>query len=113
MCQRSQFQRQFYNKDWRHGDVVPVKGTTCEAFATFLDMIYKKEEIEWDLEKKTIVCLFETLKLAEKYQVEAIADIINRRINSFQVTRKNVLALAAIAEHYNVFGQVCTCDVDI
>ena len=70
-------------------------------------MIYKKEESDWVLEKKTIVCLFETLKLAEKYQVEAIADIINKKIISFQVTRGNVLALAAIAEYYNDFGQVC------
>ena len=99
------FRANFFGLLKMTGEVMVVKETTEEAFATLVNFIYCPGGKEaFSLKHTTSLAeLCDIIEISERYQVQDLVQIAKDAILAFEITRKNVIASATIAKKYNVF----------
>ena len=99
------FRANFFGLMKMNGEVMVVKETTKEAFATLINFIY------WPLGKEIFSLkhitnleeLCDIVEISERYQVPDLVQIAKEAIQTFEITEKNVIFSATVAEKYKVF----------
>ena len=95
------FRREFYGDLKETEDTILVKETTIDAFQILINYVYRKDlNLEVGLHK-----LFEVFNLAEKYDMSELREQVREKIESWPLSRKNVVKDAAIAENYEHFEE--------
>ena len=113
----------------KEGEVVEVRGTTCEAFKTMINYIYKPPRSMWGSSKfftdphmyededdenfneeenldnqNMIRCpqkYFDLLDLAEKYEIFSMkTELTSHALETLAITNDNVIFTARVAKHY-------------
>ena len=90
------------------GEVMVVKETTLEAFMTLINFIY------WPPGKAAFslnhIASFEELcdiiEISERYQILDLAQIAKKAIQGLEITKKNVISSAILANKYKAFDGV-------
>lgn len=98
------FRRQFFGSLPEKEDPIPVQGTTCEAFNTMIEFIYKKVE-HFSFTSDNFAGLFEVRNISEKYQISALVTKVEQEIACRQLSRANLIEAAESAKIYSHFTQ--------
>ena len=104
------FRGQFFGPMKERGDVVEVKNTSAEAFATMIRYIYRSPgEDTFTLD--AIICpqtLMELHELAERYQILGLKLKTTVALDTLAITRENMIFTASIAQNYkSMFEDTC------
>ena len=99
------FRANFFGPMKMEGELMVVRETTVEAFATLINFIY------WPLGKEIFSLkhitnleeLCDIVEISERYQVPDLVQIAKEAIQTFEITEKNVIFSATVAEKYKVF----------
>ena len=103
------FRRMFFGPMKEMAEEVEVKETTSEAFDTMIKYIYNPLGGDtFNLDH--IGCpqkLFELLKIATKYQILTLATMTSDALQTFAITRENMIFTAMVAKNYKeVFDEL-------
>ena len=102
------FRANFFGPMKMEGELMVVRETTVEAFATLINFIY------WPLGKEIFSLkhitnleeLCDIVEISERYQVPDLVQIAKEAIQTFEITEKNVIFSATVAEKYKVFDGI-------
>ena len=102
------FKANFFGGMKMTGEVMVVKETTMEAFSTLINFIY------WPPGKGVfslgLISCFEQLcnivEISERYQVLDLKKVAKDALQNLEVTAKNVIVVATIADRYKAFEDV-------
>ena len=78
-----------------------ITDTSREVFNSMINFFYKKD---YDVAKCAVEDLFELMKVADKYEVLDLVEIVKKIILEIQISEKNVAVLANTAKNYEVLG---------
>jgi hypothetical protein len=82
-------------------EVVTVRGSTPAAFRAMVGLIYSKEPPEPALDRMDLRDVFETVGLAERYNIPMMKDVLLPFLQQFPITRENVMQAAATAQYFS------------
>ena len=80
-------------------EIVNIQGLTFSIFKDFIELIISSDANIIDT-AEDFEYLFEMLRIADKYQVLDIVDLVKGRIATVEMTLANVVKAASIAENY-------------
>ena len=102
------FKANFFGPMKMTGEVMVVRETTIEAFTTLIDFIYwPPGKAEFSL--KHITCFEELcniVEISERYQIMDLKQVAKEAIQDLEVTAKNVIIAASIADKYRAFEDI-------
>ena len=101
------FRRQFLGSLKESSDVVLIKDTTFEAFATMINYLYNPPGKSFSLSH--IKCpqgLCEIYNIAERYQLENLKLIVYAVLTALPISSENLLFAAGTAKRWYVFPNV-------
>merc|ERR1712142_623526 len=94
------FRAMFYGPMKKNREVIPVKQTTVEAVQKLVSYFY---ELQIDGDDMTVLELFELVNLAERYAVTDLKHELEKLLQTFPITRENLMDTAEIAYQYSIF----------
>ena len=102
------FKANFFGPMKMTGEVMVVRETTIEAFTTLIDFIYwPPGKAEFSL--KDITCFEELcniVEISERYQIMELKQVAKEALQDLEVTAKNVIIVATIADRYKAFEDI-------
>jgi len=99
------FKAMFFGLSKETRDVVPIRGTSTEAFTLMVHHIYQKE-IFWD--DKDVILLLEVVNLAEMYHLEELMEEVQKPLAKYPLTPATVIEVASAAEMFSYFEEIST-----
>ena len=96
----SVFRAMFYGPLKENREVIPVKQTTIEAVRKLVSYFY---ELQIDGNDMTLLEIFELVNLAERYAVTDLKQELEKLLQTFPITRENLMDTAEIAYQYSIF----------
>ena len=101
------FRRQFLGSLKESSDVVLIKDTTFEAFATMINYLYNPPGKSFSLSHmKCPQGLCEIYNIAERYQLENLKLIVYAVLTALPISSENLLFAAGTAKRWYVFPNV-------
>jgi len=97
------FKAMFFGLNKETRKVIPIKGTSWEAFMVMIFFIYEKE-ICW--KEKSIITLLEVVNLAEMYDLGGLMEEVEKPLSEFPLSPDSVMHVAAIARQFSHFQKV-------
>jgi len=86
----------------KKANILYIKDTSFKAFSIFIDSIYKKP-VHYDL--LSIEEIFDVVYLATRYEIQALKELLNHRLENVKVDKVNILEVFKIAEDFKVFEE--------
>jgi len=96
------YKAMFYGPMRETRDVIPVKGTTIEAFKRMLDFFY---QVDVDCSEMSNIELFELVNLSEKYNVTKLKEELKDQMEIVPISMENLMETVSIAsecKHFEV-----------
>ena len=97
------FKAMFFGLTRETRDVVPIRGTSRNAFSLMIHFIYEKE-ICW--KEKSITLLLEVVNLAEMYDVVGLMEEVKKPLAKYPLTPDTVIPVASTAEIFSHFEEI-------
>ena len=94
------FQAMFYGPMKETRDIIPIEGTTVEAFKKMIEFVYN---VDVEYNEMGITELFEIVNLAERYNVDKLRVEMKNQMELVPITMENLLEVFAIANQFKHF----------
>jgi len=86
----------------KKANILYIKDTSFKAFSILIDSIYKKP-VHYDL--LSIEEIFDVIYLATRYEIQALKELLNHKLENVKVNKVNILEVFKIAEDFKVFEE--------
>ena len=97
------FKAMFFGPARETKDVVPIRGTSSQAFCSMIDYIYEKE-ICWD--DRSVFSLLEVVNLAEMYNLDNLMEKVGKVLRDYPLTKETVIQVAYTAKMFSHFEDI-------
>jgi hypothetical protein len=97
------FKAMFFGLTKETREVVPLRGTSKDAFTLMIHYIYEKK-ICWM--EKGVFLLLEVVNLAEMYDLEGLIEEVKKPLAKYPLTPETVIPVASAAEMFSQFEEI-------
>jgi len=94
------FKAMFYGPMKETRDVIPVEGTTVEAFKRMIEYFY---HVDIDCSEMTIKELFGIVDLAERYNVDKLKEEMTKQMEIVSIPMESLMEVVSIASEFSHF----------
>ena len=97
------FKAMFFGLSKETREVVPIRGTSKDAFTLMIHYIYQKK-ICWM--EKSVFLLLKVVNLAEMYDLEGLMEEVKKPLAKYPLTPETVIHVASAAEMFSHFEEI-------